>query len=131
MSARLFAGGLLVCSIGAWAQSFTGRIAGSITDSSGGAVPSTAVAVSNEGTGAERRLISDSRGVYVVPELPVGYYTVRVAASGFNTVEHLHVKVDVGGETRADVALALQTIDQSVSANASAPVLQQDSSALT
>ena len=42
----------------------------------------------------------------------------------------LRVKVDVGGETRADAALSLQTMTQSVAVNATAPVLQRDSSAL-
>ena len=45
-------------------------------------------------------------------------------------MERLRVKVDVGGETRADAALSLQTIDRSVAVNAADPVLQRDSSAL-
>jgi Carboxypeptidase regulatory-like domain/TonB dependent receptor-like, beta-barrel len=128
---KLLTSGLLICNIAAWGQSFTGRIAGNITDGRGGAVVNAAVTVANEGTGAERHLISDPRGSFIVPELPVGYYTVRVEASGFSAVEHRHVKVDVGGETRNDVALALQAMEQAVFVNASAPVIQQDSSALT
>ena len=93
-------------------------------------MPSAAVTVRNEGTGAERHVLTDAQGVYVASELPVGYYRVRFAAPGLNTLERLRVKVDVGGETRADAALSAQSLEQSVAVNADAPVLQQDSSAL-
>ena len=43
----------------------------------------------NEGTGAERRLLTDSHGGYVGAELPVGYYTLRFDAPAFNRVERL------------------------------------------
>jgi hypothetical protein len=121
---------LLIGCMAAWAQSFTGRIAGTVTDPSGAGVQDVAVTVVNEGTGAERRLLTDSHGGYVGAELPVGYYTLQFDAPAFNRVERLRVKVDVGGETRADAALSLQTITESVAVNAAEPVLQRDSSAL-
>src|SRR3978361_2401966 len=71
------------------------------------------------------------QGLYVAPELPVGYYTVRVESSGLTKMERLHVKVDVGGETRADAALSVQSTQQSVAVSAAAPVLQCDSSAFS
>src|SRR5262249_34804487 len=44
--------------------------------------------------------------------------------------ERQRVKVDVAGETRVDVTLSTQTLEQSIDVNAESPVLQQDSSAL-
>ena len=120
----------LILTIGAGAQSFSGKITGNVTDSSGGAVPNAAVTILNEGTGAERSLVTDLRGLYVASELPIGYYTVRLEAPRFNKVELVHVKVDVGAETRADATLSAQTIEQSVTVNAEAPILQRDSSSL-
>ena len=93
-------------SVGVWAQSISGRIAGTVTDASGGVVSKAAVRISNEGTGAERVLVSDPKGLFVASELPVGYYSVRISAPEFNEIERLHVKVDVGGETRVDASLS-------------------------
>src|SRR5262245_40789492 len=59
-----------------WAQSFGGRVVGLVTDPTQAVVPRVNVTVVNEGTGALRRMVSDSSGIYVAPELPVGYYTV-------------------------------------------------------
>ena len=94
-------------------------------------ISNVSVTVVNEGTGAQRRLITDAAGIYVAAELPVGYYTVRFEAPGLGRSERQRVKVDVGGETRADVySVASQTMEQSIDVKAQAPVLQRDSSAL-
>ncbi len=111
-------------------QSFNGKIAGVVTDSTASVIPSVAVTVTNEGTGYHRRVITDANGGYVAAELPVGFYTVRVEAPGMSPAELRRVKVDVGGETRADVSLSVQAAKQSVDVIAEVPVLQQDSGAL-
>lgn len=120
---------LSLAAVTAWGQSFGGRIAGVVTDSSDAAVPATAVIVVSEGTGAQRRLISDANGIYVAAELPVGYYTVRYEAVGLGKAERQQVKVDVGGETRVDVTLSVEALEQSIEVKAETPVLQRDSSA--
>ena len=122
---------LSLAALAAWGQSFSGRIIGSVSDTSPAMIPDVSVTVVNEGTGAQRRLVTDASGVYIVPELPVGYYTVRFEAPGLGKVERLRVKVDVGGETRVDVMLSVQALEQSVDVKAEVPVLQRDSSGLS
>jgi hypothetical protein len=112
------------------AQSFGGKIVGLVTDSSTAVVTRATVTVTNEGTGAERHVITDSAGVYVAAELPVGYYTVRFEAQGMGPQERHNLKVNVGSETRADATLSAQVMQQSVSVTSEAPVVQQESSAL-
>jgi hypothetical protein len=119
----------LATACASWTQSYTGRIAGTVTDPTGGVVPKAQVTVVNESTGAERRLVTDISGLYVAPELPVGYYTVRFESAGL-TSEHVRVKVDVGGETRADATLTAKPMEQTVVVTAEAPVMQRDSTAL-
>ena len=130
ISSRIVVTALFTFGVGMWAQSISGRIAGTVTDASGGVVSKAAVTISNEGTGVERVLTSDPKGLFVASELPVGYYAVRISAADFNEIERLHVKVDVGGETRVDASLSPKTLEQSVSVTAQAPVLQRDSSTL-
>ena len=54
------------------AQDIFGRIAGTITDSSGSAVPSLKVTIINEDTHVARAVTADKNGYYVADELPVG-----------------------------------------------------------
>ncbi|MBA3569374.1 MAG: carboxypeptidase regulatory-like domain-containing protein [Pyrinomonadaceae bacterium] len=112
------------------AQSINGRIVGTVTDPNGAVVPKASVSVTNEGTGAERTVEADDSGTYVVPELPVGLYTISVAAANFAPANRPRVKVDVGAETRVDVAMSVQGATAEVTVNDQSPVLQSDSSAL-
>ena len=113
-----------------YGQSFGGRIVGLVTDSSTAALSKTSVTIINEGTGAQRQLITDASGSYVAAELPVGYYTLRFKAPGMGILERQKVKVDVGSEARADVVLTVEARQQSIDVTAQAPVLQQGSSSL-
>src|SRR5947207_1672724 len=59
------------------AQSVNGRITGTIADQAGAVISNAVVTVTNEGTGAQRRVTADENGLYVAPELPVGFYTLK------------------------------------------------------
>src|SRR5262245_5165007 len=68
------------------AQSINGRITGTITDQAGAVIRNADVNVINDGTGAQRRVITNENGIFVAPELPVGFYTIKVEGSGFALV---------------------------------------------
>src|SRR5262245_49207542 len=90
------------------AQSISGRITGTITDQTGAVISRATVTVTNEGTGAQRRATADENGLYVAPELPVGFYTLKVEGGNFAPATKTRIKVDVGAETRVDVTLTPQ-----------------------
>ena len=114
-----------------WGQSFSGRLIGAVTDPTGAVIPNVAVTVVNEENGAQRSLTTDGQGLYVAPEMPIGYYTIRFEATGLTVAERSRVKVDVGGETRIDIAMSVHGTQQSMIVTAEAPVLQRDTSALS
>src|SRR5262249_25879840 len=124
----------LVCCVWAVAiapaQSISGRITGSVTDQAGAVIRNAAVSLTNEGTGAERHATTDEKGLYVVPELPVGFYTLKVEGGSFAPATRTSVKVDVGAETRVNVMLTLQAAKEALDIRAEAPLLQPGSSAL-
>jgi hypothetical protein len=98
----------------AFAQS-TGTIQGTIVDSTGAAMPNASVTVRNESTGEERVTATDSAGIYVVPSLAVGSYSVSVKASGMQLMEAPHVQLSVGSAIRQDftakIAATTETIE--------------------
>jgi hypothetical protein len=109
------------------AQTISGRIAGVITDQTGGVIAKAAITVTSEDTGVVRRAKANEDGFYVAPELPVGYYTLKVEGGGFAPATLTRVKVDVGAETRLNIKLALQATQVEVSVSAPTPTLQSDS----
>lgn len=109
------------------AQSINGKITGTIRDQNGAAVPTATILATNEGTGAKRRAVADSSGVYVIPELAVGMYTIKIESSGFAPSERPGVKIDVASETRLDLTLTVQALSQNVEISDTVPTLQTDS----
>ena len=63
----------------------TGKIVGVVTDPSGAPIPGATVTAINEGTNEARAVTSDGDGNYSIPILPVGNYSIKVVAKGFET----------------------------------------------
>jgi len=112
-------------------QSINGRIVGTITDPNGAVVPNATVNTINEGTGAKRSVKADESGFYVIPELPVGFYTVEIAGSSFAPFTRKNVKVDVGGETRVDVGLTAQGVSATIDITTDSSLIKTDGSTLS
>src|SRR5260370_515577 len=74
---------MLIAAPFAGAQSTGGRIRGTVTDPSGGAVAAATVTLRNEATGSERTAQSGASGEYAFLEVPVGIYTVELQLTGF------------------------------------------------
>src|SRR5215475_11934940 len=98
----------------AFAQTFRGTILGTVTDSSGAAVPGVGVTIKNLDTGLTRNVGTSDDGTYSAPELPVGNYSVTVEKAGFKTGLVTGVKVEVSSERRADVTLQPGQLSQTV-----------------
>src|SRR5713226_7668984 len=126
---RLLAYTLLLGGVG-YAQSIGGKIVGTVTNSTGAVIPQAAVEVTNEGTGAQRHLVTDDAGNYVVPELSVGFYTVKVEAQNFAAFIRKKIKVEVATDTHLDVQLTAQALSQTVTVTEESPQMERDSAAL-
>src|SRR6184192_4568422 len=74
---------VLLFAVTADAQSTGGRIRGTVTDPSGGAVVGATVTLINEATHATRDVQTGANGEYIFLEVPVGSYEVDLASQGF------------------------------------------------
>ena len=68
------------------AQISGGALTGRVADKSGTAVPGATVTVVAQRTNATRTVVTNSSGLYSVPALSPGTYTVRVEQSGFKSL---------------------------------------------
>src|SRR5215831_12136693 len=78
------------------AQTVTGTISGTITDSQGQVIPGATVTVVAESTNESRESISDAKGDFQVTNLLPGRYTVRVALQSFRTLERKSIVLSAG-----------------------------------
>jgi hypothetical protein len=109
----------------------TAQLSGVVRDPSQAVVAGASMTVRNDETRVERVTLTNSEGVYDVPFLAPGAYTVTVQAPGFRPVERNGVKLDVAQSARLDFALELTTVGESVSVSAGAPMLQSESATVS
>ena len=113
--------------ISAQAQTYTGRISGTVTDQAGAVVPNANVTLTTVTTGQTRTAATNNNGEYNFPALPPGSYKVRVTASGFSSSE-ISTQLAVAQESRVDaqlkVGLETQTVEVSAAEGGMAPETQ-------
>ncbi len=87
------------------AQTVTGTMRGATTDRSGGTLPGVTITIRNVETGLERIVVTDKSGSYNAPFLPIGRYNVQAELSGFGTMRHKDVRVDLNTTVVQDFIL--------------------------
>src|SRR6478672_8878206 len=126
----VFALGIASLPVTVAAQAVSGTIIGTVTDSSGSVIPNAKVTIVNEGTGLTRNLQSDSNGEFTAPSLPTGRYTVTSETTGFKTLTLSNIELGVDQRVRIDLKLEVGAMTESVTIEASSPLLQTSSSEL-
>lgn len=96
------------------AQTATGGIRGAVTDASGAALPGATVIAKNLATGFETRTTATSEGIYSIPRILPGKYSVVVEAQGFKKTGVSDIEVSVGKDAVIDVRLETGEISEIV-----------------
>lgn len=118
---------LHVCGV---AQTTTAGLSGRIIDPSSAAVAEAVVMVVNVDTGVRRETASNTQGLYAVPQLPPGNYTISVRREGFRSVTRSGITLNVNQAAQIDFELQVGSVAESVEVTADAPLLEQSEAAL-
>src|SRR5260370_22529219 len=124
---------ILTASIGAGsglAQSTGGRIRGTITDPSGGAVVGAKVELINEATNVSREAVTNSTGEYLFLEISVGTYSLQIEQAGFKKFLHKGVELHLNDVLNVDAALQVGGSNQVVEVTGEPPLLDTTSTQL-
>jgi hypothetical protein len=108
------------------AQSTFGSITGEVKDPSGAVVPGADVLVTNQGTAAVRRLTTTSGGLFTVPNLDSGTYSVRISAKGFASYDRVDLVLMANQIINVDASLKLGTSTDSVEVSAPSPIISTE-----
>ncbi|WP_263356205.1 carboxypeptidase-like regulatory domain-containing protein [Acidicapsa ligni] len=109
----------------------TGAISGVVSDPADRVVSNAQILAVNEATHVSRSVTTTSEGVFRVPLLPPGMYTVTVIATGFSGNTSHSIEVTVSATTSLNVKLAIAAASTSVQVTGgSAEVSKLESSTL-
>ncbi len=122
-SVRLLSLGAL-CAAMLFSQEFRATISGRVIDSSGAVVPNVTVKAINTASNETSQAVTDTSGVYTIPFLRPGQYTVTATANGFKTFNRTNITLVVGQQAGIDIPLEVGQVSESVSVEANAAVLE-------
>ena len=112
------------------AQTYQGRILGTVTDSSGAVVADAKITVSNVATNVSRTLITNQAGEYAAPDLDPGTYAVSAEAPGFKKTRSNSVILEVARDVQVNLRLQPGAVSETVEVSGEGTLLDTTDSTL-
>jgi hypothetical protein len=106
------------------AQQITGSIRGTVTDPSGAVIRDASVIALQAETGLSRNTTTDRYGNYVLLELPVGHYRLKIAAKGFQEYVQDGITLNVNETASVSPHLAVGSEQEQVMVEADAELIE-------
>ncbi|MGO4210766.1 carboxypeptidase-like regulatory domain-containing protein, partial [Terriglobus sp. YAF25] len=123
--------GTSFCSRDALAQTVTGTLVGTVTDSSGAAVAGAKVIAFDTKTNQSVTAMTASDGSYRIPNLDPDDYRVDVSAAGFQQISIAHTQLLLNATLRNDIQLKVGDTSEKVEVEATAGVISTESSSIS
>jgi hypothetical protein len=98
-----------------------GSVSGSITDTTGAAIPGASVTIKQTEKNLPTAIRADASGVYSFPALPPAAYGLKVVAPGFQTYTQSGITLQADQSLTINVKLEIGSADTTVSVTAEAP----------
>lgn len=111
----------------AWSQEVTAAIVGTVTDSSGAPIKGATITATDADRGTVWTAQTNDAGAYNLLRLPVGSYSVKVTAVGFQTAVQSAFTLVLNQTARVDMQMKVGKISETVEVSGAAPILQTES----
>src|SRR2546427_7804734 len=95
-----------------------GNFSGTVADKTGSVISGATVRITSQGTGVSREAKTDDTGHYLVPLLPIAFYTIRVEAQGFQAAEQKDIRLQIDEHREVDFTLAPASVASTVEVSA-------------
>ena len=115
---------LLLCSAAPAAAQSLSSVQGFVTDDTGAALAGVTVELVDRERGHRRTVVSGDRGFFALRALLSGEYDLTASLPGFRTVRREDLHLHVGQSVELDLRLGLASVEETVTVNADAPVLE-------
>jgi hypothetical protein len=112
------------------AQVESGKVVGTVRDSSGAVVAGADVRVTEVETNITHPVTTNNDGEYVVTELKPGGYTVTAEHPGFKKVMQTPFKLDVNQVVRVDLTLVVGASGEEITVTAAGPMIESQTSSI-
>ncbi len=108
------------------AQALYGSLTGTISDSTGAAVPGATVTITNQDTGLELSGVTDGTGTYTIRNITGGTYTLKASLQGFKEFVQTDIPITAGSIVRINGRLEIGALSESITVTTEATILKTD-----
>lgn len=117
---------ILLTSPAVWSQQVTAAITGRVTDPSGALISGAKVTATDTERGTIWRTVTNSEGIYDLPRVPVGTYSIKVEQQGFQAATQSNITLVLNQVARVDFQLKVGDVTTAVEVTTAPPLLQTD-----
>ncbi len=122
---------LIFCLIAtAAAQDIRGRISGRVTDSGGAVIAKADLRATNTSTGIQIPALTNEAGLYELPYLAPGTYSLTASAPGFKRFERKTIEVRVGERLQIDAVLEIGDVSESVTVTGESQLIESSTASI-
>lgn len=122
--------GLVIASAIAYGQTDRATVTGRVVDPTGAIVVGAHISLTDTDTGVTYSGSSNSDGLYSVPGLPVGPYTLQATQSGFKEYKLTGIVLVAAQVAELNVAMQVGASSQTVTVTGAAPLLDTETSSV-
>jgi carboxypeptidase family protein len=108
----------------------TTSLSGTVTDTSGAVLPGADVVAKADETGTTFTAVTNDRGLFNIPGMPIGRYTVTVSLQGFKTVALSDIRLNTATAAEVSVKLELGQLSETVTVKSGTEVVQTQTNTL-
>jgi hypothetical protein len=108
----------------------TATLSGIVLDTSGGAIDQVSILIRNTATGETFQGLTTAAGAYTIPLIKPGIYDLSAEVPGFRVTHQKGIRLETASSVRVDIALAVGAVSDSVTVEASAPLLNSETSSV-
>jgi hypothetical protein len=111
------------------AQTNTATISGTVSDPSGAAMGGASVVIDSQATGVRHQVQTNSSGIFSVPQLQPGQYTVTISRDGFGTTKS-NVTIVIDQVANLAITMQIGATQQTVEVTGAAPLVESSTAGL-
>ena len=108
----------------------TTSLSGTVTDTSGAVLPGADVVAKADETGTTFTSVTNERGLFHIPGMPIGRYTVTVSLQGFKTVALSDIRLSTATAAEVNVKLELGQLSETVTVKSGTEIVQTQTNTL-
>ena len=109
----------------------TSSLSGVVVDSNGGVLPGVTVVVKNVATGTTFDAVTNTEGVFSVPALDAGAYTVTASLSGFKTAVVNDVRLAPGTPASIKATLEVGNLEETIVVTSSSELINTQTATIS